>query len=78
MAAETLVENSTANPARYFWNNDVNGLKLLDTMLRFKVMYGYLIKEYSLDIGNWENYNRAQEGWEGRNSKGQIALHSIF
>lgn len=27
-------------------------------------MYGYLIKEYFLDIGTWENYNQAQEEWE--------------
>jgi len=27
-------------------------------------MYGYLIKEYFLNIGTWENYDQAQEEWE--------------
>jgi len=26
-------------------------------------MYGYLIKEYFLDIGTWENYKKAQKEW---------------
>jgi len=26
-------------------------------------MYGYLIKEYLLDIGTWENYKKAQKEW---------------
>jgi len=28
-------------------------------------MYGYLIKEFFLDIGTWDNYERTQEEWEG-------------
>ena len=28
-------------------------------------MHGYIIKEFFLDIGIWENYEKAQESWEG-------------
>lgn len=27
-------------------------------------MYGYQIKDYLLDIGNLENYNKAQKEWK--------------
>ncbi len=37
MAAETTIEFSMADPRRYFQNNVVNGLNLLDTMLKFGV-----------------------------------------
>ncbi len=37
MAAETTIEFSMADPRRYFQNNVVSGLNLLDTMLKFGV-----------------------------------------
>lgn len=37
MAAETVVEHSMTDPRRYFQNNVVNGLNLLDTMLKYDV-----------------------------------------
>ena len=37
MAAETVVEHSMTDPQRYFNNNVVNGINLLDTMLRYNV-----------------------------------------
>jgi UDP-glucose 4-epimerase len=37
MAAETVVEYSMTDPARYFHNNIVGGMKLLDAMLKHEV-----------------------------------------
>jgi len=37
MAAETVVEHSMTDPQRYFKNNVVNGINLLDTMLKYDV-----------------------------------------
>lgn len=37
MAAETLVEYSMTDPRRYFQNNLVGGINLLDTMLKYNV-----------------------------------------
>ena len=37
MAAETVIEFSMTDPKRYFKNNIVNGLTLLDTMLKYDV-----------------------------------------
>lgn len=37
MAAETTIEFSTIDPRRYFQNNVVSGLNLLDAMLKFNV-----------------------------------------
>jgi len=28
-------------------------------------MHGYIIREFFLDIGTWDNYEKAQEEWEG-------------
>jgi len=28
-------------------------------------MHGYIIKDFFLDIGTWDNYEKAQEEWEG-------------
>lgn len=28
-------------------------------------IYGYIIQEYLLDIGTWENYQKAQQEWKG-------------
>lgn len=37
MAAETVIEYSMSDPKRYFINNIINGLRLLNTMLEFQV-----------------------------------------
>jgi UDP-glucose 4-epimerase len=37
MAAETVIEYSVTDPARYFHNNIVGGMQLLDAMLKHKV-----------------------------------------
>jgi len=37
MAAETVVEHSMTDPQRYFKNNVVNGINLLDAMLKYDV-----------------------------------------
>ena len=37
MAAETVVKHSMTDPQRYFKNNVVNGINLLDTMLNYNV-----------------------------------------
>jgi len=37
MAAETVIEFSMTDPKRYFRNNIVNGLTLLDTMLKYDI-----------------------------------------
>jgi UDP-glucose 4-epimerase len=38
IAASTIVSDSVTNPARYFQNNVINGLTLLDKMVEYKVM----------------------------------------
>ena len=38
MAAETVVEFSMTDPKRYFQNNIIGGINLLDTMLKYGVL----------------------------------------